>query len=356
MDLAARLFAKSGALTPARVAILLFSLLPRWIYSRQREFDADSYGLELCRRAGFDLNVCLDAFNILTAYMLDHHDIDGVYGSDDQFLDPKLASNPLDWLHIESRLWAARHRRAHPSIRERRRALIDQIAATAPVNRQRRFNDPAVDPSTLPALRQYKPEPNQPVSIHATDEAPEDGIIVCGSRKLLATASEGGQLWVLLLRYDEQESDVQGLTRLAEPPSALVVIPGAVELYELRLILSRGVSHELRAVSLTIHVAFHNVVCGPTGAISSGDVVAERDIHVDIDRVSHGRTGSFQFDAANLSDSIAVLHFSSVATAGYDDDDVDRKSVRLDPAVISLAPKGRKFLDVPFEFEHRIVR
>jgi predicted Zn-dependent protease len=113
---------------PWRLAILVVSQLPRWIYSREMELAADAYALELCRRAGFDARRCLECFDIISQYLLDHHDVDGVYGSDDELeLDPHLATNPIDRLYIETRLWMARHRRSHPAIQERRRTLLSQI-------------------------------------------------------------------------------------------------------------------------------------------------------------------------------------------------------------------------------------
>jgi predicted Zn-dependent protease len=115
---------------PFRLAALLLYQLPKWIYSRDMELGADAYAIELCRKAGFDQKKCLECFHILSRYMLDHHDLDGVYGTDEELeLDPKLADNPLDWLYIETRLWVARHRRSHPAIQERRQALLLQIGS-----------------------------------------------------------------------------------------------------------------------------------------------------------------------------------------------------------------------------------
>jgi predicted Zn-dependent protease len=114
---------------PLRFAALVLSQLPNWIYSRDMELAADAYALELCRKSGFDLRQCLECFDILSRYMLDHHDVDGVYGTDEELeLDPKLADNPIDRLYIEGRLWIARHRHWHPSIDERRQALLSRIA------------------------------------------------------------------------------------------------------------------------------------------------------------------------------------------------------------------------------------
>jgi predicted Zn-dependent protease len=113
---------------PLKLAALVLSQLPNWIYSRDMEFAADAYALELCRKSGFDLRRCLECFDILSRYMLDHHDLDGVYGTDEELeLDPKLAANPIDRLYVEARLWFARHRRSHPAIHERRQALLAQV-------------------------------------------------------------------------------------------------------------------------------------------------------------------------------------------------------------------------------------
>src|SRR6516162_1018487 len=115
---------------PLTLAALVLSKLPEWIYSRDMEFAADAYALELCRKSGFDLRHCLECFDVLSRYMLDHHDLDGVYGTDEELeLDPTLAANPIDRLYVEARLWFARHRRWHPAIHERRQALLAQVKA-----------------------------------------------------------------------------------------------------------------------------------------------------------------------------------------------------------------------------------
>jgi predicted Zn-dependent protease len=113
---------------PLRLAVLILHQLPKWIYSRDMELAADAYALELCRKAGFDLSKCLECFDILSRYLLDNHDLDGVYGTDEELeLDPQLAANRIDRVYIEARLWVARHRRSHPAIQERRHVLLSQI-------------------------------------------------------------------------------------------------------------------------------------------------------------------------------------------------------------------------------------
>jgi predicted Zn-dependent protease len=114
---------------PLKLAVLALIQLPKWVYSRHMELAADAYALELCRKSGFDLQKCLECFDILSEYMLDHRDVDGVYGADEELeLDPKLTANPIHRLYIQARVWMAQHRRTHPSINERRQALLSQTA------------------------------------------------------------------------------------------------------------------------------------------------------------------------------------------------------------------------------------
>jgi Zn-dependent protease with chaperone function len=118
---------------PGKLAIIVLEVLSRLLYSRDYELAADGYALGLCRKAGFDLKKCLECFDILTRYSLDHHDLDGVYGSDEEIeLDPDDAANAVNRLYIEFRLWCARHRRSHPSLYERRRVLLKLIAEMEP--------------------------------------------------------------------------------------------------------------------------------------------------------------------------------------------------------------------------------
>jgi len=114
---------------PLKLAVLALIQLPKWVYSRHMELAADAYALELCRKSGFDLQKCLECFDILSQYMLDHRDVDGVYGADEELeLDPKLTANPIHRLYIQARVWMAQHRRTHPSINERRQALLSKPA------------------------------------------------------------------------------------------------------------------------------------------------------------------------------------------------------------------------------------
>jgi len=117
---------------PATLAFIAFERLARWLCSRDNELAADAYALDLCRKAGFDPKRCLQCFDILSWYLLDIHDLDGVYGSDEELeLDPNRATNSIGRISIELRLWRARHRRSHPGLHEGRQILLSRIAGLA---------------------------------------------------------------------------------------------------------------------------------------------------------------------------------------------------------------------------------
>jgi Zn-dependent protease with chaperone function len=118
---------------PQIIVVLTIELLVRWLYSRDKEPAADAHALDLCRKAGFELKQCLQCFDILSRYLLDIHDLDGVYGTDEEIeLDPELVNNSIGRVYTEWRLWRARHRRSHPSIHERRQVLVSRIATIEP--------------------------------------------------------------------------------------------------------------------------------------------------------------------------------------------------------------------------------
>jgi Zn-dependent protease with chaperone function len=118
---------------PALIVLLTIEPLMRWLYSRENELAADSHGLDLCRKAGYDLKRCLQCFNIFELYLLDIHDLDGVYGTDEELeLEPKLSMKSMGRIFSDWRLWRARHRRAHPSIHERRRVLMSRVVNREP--------------------------------------------------------------------------------------------------------------------------------------------------------------------------------------------------------------------------------
>jgi Zn-dependent protease with chaperone function len=161
------------AFIPAALAVLTLERVARWLHSRDNELAADAYALGLCRKAGFDPKRCLQCFDILGWYMLDLHDLDGVYGTDEELeLDPDRASNLIGRISTGWRRWRAQHRRSHPSLHKRRQILLSQIADTASSGSNRlrpRRNSPGL-PSTrclhvnCPSARRAKEASVVPIS------------------------------------------------------------------------------------------------------------------------------------------------------------------------------------------------
>ena len=121
------------AQAPRLILVLTVELLAVWLYSRKNEAAADALALDLFHKAGFDLKQCLKCFDILSLYALDMHNLDEVYGTDEEIeLDPGLDTNPISRIYTGWRVWRARHRRSHPSIHERRRILMSRIANMKP--------------------------------------------------------------------------------------------------------------------------------------------------------------------------------------------------------------------------------
>jgi predicted Zn-dependent protease len=118
----------AAACAPLRLAALTLRGLARRVYSREMEFAADARALVHCRMAGFDPRQCLAAFDILAGYLLDHRNLDAVYGTDDELeLDPSHSADMLDLAFAESKLWWTRHRQSHPAINQRRDALLAEL-------------------------------------------------------------------------------------------------------------------------------------------------------------------------------------------------------------------------------------
>lgn len=103
--------------------------LEKQIFGPERERAADSYALDLCLAAGYDGLRCLDALEIAEAHLLDHGDLDGVFGSDEELLRCHSSTAALPnwgWL-AEARRWGWQHLRGYPSLRERKAALLTQL-------------------------------------------------------------------------------------------------------------------------------------------------------------------------------------------------------------------------------------
>lgn len=85
--------------------------------SETRERDADDRALELCERAGYDRARCLQAFDAMLEASLDHRDLDGTFGEDDEI------DGRDDERDIFTRLAKIVRRRSHPPLVARRERL-----------------------------------------------------------------------------------------------------------------------------------------------------------------------------------------------------------------------------------------
>lgn len=100
--------------------------LEKQLIGPERELAADSYALDMCLAAGYDGARCLGLFDNLEAHLLDHGDLDGVFGT-----DAALARNQNDhgvnrWLE-QARVWTDQHLRGYPPLRARKSALVARL-------------------------------------------------------------------------------------------------------------------------------------------------------------------------------------------------------------------------------------
>ena len=99
------------------IAAGAFRNLSHQLYGPTRETQADQYAVELCLDAGYDGELCLQAFEILENESLNRGDVDGVFGPEN-LLDPTDPDQGSTAYEIQRWLWT-RAKRYLP-LRERR--------------------------------------------------------------------------------------------------------------------------------------------------------------------------------------------------------------------------------------------
>ncbi len=107
-------------LPKGKVGLVLASLV--WkashrLYGPERESQADQYSIELCLDAGFNGELCLQAFDILEHEALNRGDIDGVFGPEN-LLDPTDPDQGSLAYQAQRWMWTRAHR--YVPLRERR--------------------------------------------------------------------------------------------------------------------------------------------------------------------------------------------------------------------------------------------
>jgi predicted Zn-dependent protease len=88
-------------------------------YGPEREREADLTGMKLCLQAGYDGTRCLAVFDHLEQYLLDHRDIDMVFGPHNE--EAEIVPN-ASW-NTQFKGWLWQRSRGYLSLRERRAAL-----------------------------------------------------------------------------------------------------------------------------------------------------------------------------------------------------------------------------------------
>lgn len=110
-------FARHAAsLGAGRAMILFFRVRQKRIYSPQWECDADRRAIELCVRAGYDGDRCLEIFRTLELLSLDTRDISGVFGPD---FDSHDVSSPEESVLTKVRFWLWQRSRGYLPLRDR---------------------------------------------------------------------------------------------------------------------------------------------------------------------------------------------------------------------------------------------
>ncbi len=101
----------------------LYRIVEMRIYGPEQECDADCNALELCIRAGYDGQKCINLFNKLEKLALDMGDIEAVFGSDEFYND---ISEDDSW-STKIRLWLQQRKRGYLPIRQRREMLVNHL-------------------------------------------------------------------------------------------------------------------------------------------------------------------------------------------------------------------------------------
>ncbi len=114
--------------TSAFVIGAFLKTVGRQLIGPENESAADSYALDLCIAAGYNGRRCLELFDILEAYAVDHRDLDGVFGTDES-LAAKQREDPNEWQRwlTQAHAWTWQRVRGYPSLRDRRATLITQL-------------------------------------------------------------------------------------------------------------------------------------------------------------------------------------------------------------------------------------
>lgn len=109
------------------VAVLTFRLFEDRFYGPEREAAADLFAVDLCAKAGYNVEHCIQAFTKLEQEHLNAGDIDGVYGPEN-LLDPTDPFRDSTAYAVQRWLWIRAHR--YLPLHERRTRAIAHYEQT----------------------------------------------------------------------------------------------------------------------------------------------------------------------------------------------------------------------------------
>ncbi len=106
---------------PGAMDVAMFLRLgDRFVLGPERESAADHLALELCIKAGFDADRCLEVFDLMEIYAINFGDLDIVYGPDEVLeAEEKRLHGFIQ--HVQK--WTWEHLRGYECLRDRKAAL-----------------------------------------------------------------------------------------------------------------------------------------------------------------------------------------------------------------------------------------
>lgn len=118
-------FARRAArLNVGVLAILFFRILQKRIYNPELELAADRRAIDMCLKAGYDVEACLHLFEILEIIALDYGDFGAVYGLDVDSEDELSAEASFV---TKARIWLYQRERGYLPLQDRRAELAKYI-------------------------------------------------------------------------------------------------------------------------------------------------------------------------------------------------------------------------------------
>lgn len=147
------------------VVAAIYTQLAHFLYSPEKEADADRRALEMCVAAGYDGRRCLNALTVLERHALDVGAHDVVFGP-----DTGDDTESDSWL-TRARKWIWQRAIGYPSLHERR-SLLQEHLATLPSPRSAASRALATTPSLT--LRSAELTPTPPLT-HDVPPGTPDG-------------------------------------------------------------------------------------------------------------------------------------------------------------------------------------